>query len=60
MEEKNYFKRTLNNREKMVYYFEKYKEALKCNKQNEANYFLHLANHYREQSQIIKEEDIME
>lgn len=52
----NYFNRELNDREKMVYYFEKYREALHCKKENEANEFLRLANHYLKQSQIIKEE----
>ncbi len=56
MEEKNYFERNLTDREKMVYYFEKYKEALTCKHENEASKFLHLANHYLKQSQIIKEE----
>ncbi len=54
--EKNYFEQNLNDLEKMVYYFEKYKEALKCKKNDEANYFLHYANHYRKLSQTIKEE----
>lgn len=53
--DKNYFDRTLNDREKMVLYFEKYKEALKCKKENEASKFLHLAHHYLKESQIIKE-----
>lgn len=56
MVEKNYFERQLTDREKMVYYFEKYKKALDCNRENEASKFLHLANHYLKQSQIIKEE----
>lgn len=54
--DKNYFDRSYNDREKMVYYFEKYKEALTCKRENEASKFLHLANHYLKQSQIIKEE----
>lgn len=53
--DKNYFNRTLNDREKMVLYFEKYKEALKCKKENEAKKFLHLAHRYLKESQIIKE-----
>lgn len=56
MEDTNYFKRQLTDREKMVYYFEKYKEALTCKRENEATKFLHLANHYLKQSLIIKEE----
>ena len=55
---KNYFDRNLNAREKMVYYFEKYKEALKCNKQAEANHFLSLAHQYLKESQIIKESNM--
>ncbi len=53
--DKNYFDRSYNDREKMVYYFEKYKEALKCKKEAEANEFLHLAHHYLKASQILKE-----
>lgn len=56
MEKQNYFKRNLNDREKMVYYFEKYKEALSCQKKEEASKFLRLAHHYLKESQIIKEE----
>lgn len=54
----NYFNRILSDREKMVYYFEKYKEALQCKKENEANEFLRLANHHLKQSQIIKEKNM--
>lgn len=54
--EKNYFNRDLSDREKMVYYFEKYKEAILCKREVEASKFLHLANYYLKQSQIIKEE----
>ena len=55
MNEGNYFNRNLSDREKMVYCFEKYKEAIKCKKENEANKFLHVAHHYLKESQIIKE-----
>ncbi len=48
--------KNLNDLEKMVYYFEKYKEALKCKKKEEAYYFLKYANHYLKISQTIKEE----
>lgn len=56
MELKNYFDRTLNDREKMVYYFEKYKEALTCKREAEAHEFLRLAHYYLKESQIIKED----
>lgn len=52
----NYFDRALSNCEKMIYYFEKYKESLKCKKENEASKYLQLAHHYLQKSQMIKEE----
>lgn len=47
---------SLTDQEKMIYYYEMYKKAKECNREEEANHYLKLSKQYLEKSQIIENE----